>query len=457
MTLSNIKTGVNMTAVTNEVGLYRFEQVDPGLYSLRVESPGFSRFKQENFDIRASADVTVNAALNAGAVQETVTVEGLDVEIPFNTTNAALTIDTKMTTELPRFDRNPFKLTLLQPSAVETRRGEMNPYNTYAPNSVELGGGTNLKNDLVVDGSTINIGYKAAWVPNADSVQEATVQKNAVDASVGHSAGGTISIATKSGTNELHGSVYWLQRNPAAERGYRSHRRNFRGGPQQHFRRIRWEPHYPATSCSTSSVLRMQRPRTPAINLKTMPTALERTGDFSQSLNANGALRVIYDPYTTISIRPQEPRHARRSAGTKFRPTASIPLGAQWMGQHAGPQPHAGQHHRVEQFRSPGHDRHELLGHVGPRGLVSHLEVAVLCPAQLVSDERTLAISSSAGQPALRRRRQPPRRVHHRRRSDLHHQRQHHPRFAWRLPRLHRRVLFARGIRAQPDCQILAE
>ena len=69
-------------------------------------------------------------------------------------------------------DRNPFKLTLLMPAATETRRGEMNPYNSYSANSVELGGNTNLKNNLLVDGSPIGIGYKVAWVPNADAVQE---------------------------------------------------------------------------------------------------------------------------------------------------------------------------------------------------------------------------------------------------------------------------------------------
>src|SRR5205807_5921632 len=141
------------------------------------------------FDIQAQADVTVNASLKLGGVTESVTVGGSIVELQFNTSNHALTIDTKMANEIPRFDRNPFKLTLLMPSAVETRRNEMNPYNSWSANSVELGGGTNLKNNLMVDGSPIGIGYKVAWVPNPDSVQEANVDKNSVDASSGHSAG----------------------------------------------------------------------------------------------------------------------------------------------------------------------------------------------------------------------------------------------------------------------------
>jgi hypothetical protein len=215
VSLVNVKTGVRTGRLTNEAGLYRFDYVDPGTYTITIELAGFSRFTQENFEIQAQGDITVDAVLNPGAVQETVNVTGSPVEVKFNTTNVALTVDTKLADELPRFDRNPFKLSLLLPNAVETRRNEMNPYNSWAPNSMELGGATDKKNDLMVDGSPVGIGYKTAWVPNTDAVQEANIQQNAVDAESGHSAGGTISMTTKAGTNDLHGSVFWLGRNPA--------------------------------------------------------------------------------------------------------------------------------------------------------------------------------------------------------------------------------------------------
>ena len=185
------------------------------------------------------------------------------------------------------------------PSAVETRRGEMAPYNSYSANSVELGGGTNLKNNLMVDGSPIGIGYKVAWVPNPDAVQEANVDKNSVDASSGHSAGGAISMATKAGTNELHGSLFWLGRNPAFNAvtdrttGIKSAARNNIYGAavgnriikNRLFNFVSWEA---------------QKTRSPAINLKSVPTSIEKGGDFSQSLNSNGGLLTVYDPYTTV-------------------------------------------------------------------------------------------------------------------------------------------------------------
>src|SRR4051794_1729856 len=94
--------------------------------------------------------------------------------------------------DTPRLDRNPFKLTLLEPAAINTR-GEMQPFNSWAANSVDLGGGTNLKNDLLLDGAPIGIGHKNAYPPNQDAVQETIVSQNSVAADAGHSAGGIIS------------------------------------------------------------------------------------------------------------------------------------------------------------------------------------------------------------------------------------------------------------------------
>src|SRR5207302_1654198 len=81
--------------------------------------------------------------------------------------NVGLTVDTRLAAELPRLDRNPFKLDLLNPAVQDTRRNEMMPYHSWAANSTELGGGTDKKNDLQVDGSPIGPCYKASYVPNS--------------------------------------------------------------------------------------------------------------------------------------------------------------------------------------------------------------------------------------------------------------------------------------------------
>ena len=189
VTLTNTKTGVASAKPSDSSGLYVFDFVDPGSYSIAVDAPGFGKFTQENVVVQSGGDVTVNASLNPGTLQQSVTVEATPPAVDFNSSNQELTIDTKMANDTPRLDRNPFKVTLLEPAAVNTR-GEMQPYNSWAPNSVDLGGGTNLKNQLLVDGSPIGMGHKAGYPPNQDAVQEEIVSQNSVDAESGHSAGG---------------------------------------------------------------------------------------------------------------------------------------------------------------------------------------------------------------------------------------------------------------------------
>jgi len=215
VTLINIATNVTTVRETSKTGLYVFDNVDPGTYSVSVEMAGFSKFLQENILLQANGDVTVNAFLKPGSVQTTVTVTETPPSVDFDSANKDSTLDTKMSEEEPRLDRNSFKLGLVEPAPVNTR-GENQPFNSWGPNSVDLGGGTNLQNDLEVDGSPIGLGHKATVVPNTDDVQEVVVSTNSVDAESGHSAGGAISVTTKSGTNQFHGSAFYLGRFPWA-------------------------------------------------------------------------------------------------------------------------------------------------------------------------------------------------------------------------------------------------
>ena len=297
VTLRNVNTGVSTVRQTSDTGLFVFDLVDPGTYTITVESPGFNKFIQENIVVQTRGDVTVNAILTPGRVQESVTVNETPSAVEFNSANKDLTIDQKMATEIPRFDRNPFKLTLIDPSAVNTR-GEMQPYHSWSANSVDLGGSTNLKNDLEVDGMPIGMGQKNTTPPNTDDVQEVLVSQNSVDAESGHSAGGALLVTTKSGTNQFHGSAFYLGRYPwlsaEADRtrfSQNSQRQNMFGGTFGNpivknklfnfFSLEYWKVGYPNSY------------------VRTVPTALEQQGDFSQSLNINGGVRTIFDPYTT--------------------------------------------------------------------------------------------------------------------------------------------------------------
>jgi len=298
VTLLNVNTGVRVIHQTSETGLYLFDLVDPGTYTVTVEATGFGRFIQESIVVQTRGDVTANCILKPGAVQESITINEAPAAVEFNSASRDFTIDSKMAEEIPRFDRNPFKMTLIAPSAVNTR-GEMMPYHSWSANSVDLGGGTNLKNDLEVDGMPIGMGQKNTTPPNTDAVQEVIVSTNSTDAESGHSAGGLISMTTKAGTNGFHGDVFYLGRYPwlsaEADRttfSNNSQRQNMFGGTFGNpikknklfnfFSIEDWKVGYPNSY------------------LRTVPTALETQGDFSQSLNINGGVRTIYDPWTSV-------------------------------------------------------------------------------------------------------------------------------------------------------------
>ncbi len=298
VTLSNVNTGVKVVHQTSDTGLYLFDLVDPGTYTVTIETPGFNRFVQENIVVQTRGDVTVNATLKPGAVQESITVDETPAAVEFNSANKDLTIDSKMAEEVPRIDRNPFKLTLIAPSAVNTR-GEMQPYHSWAANSVDLGGDTNLKNDLEVDGMPIGMGQKNSTPPNTDAVQEVIVSTNSVDAESGHSAGGGITITTKSGTNDFHGTGFYVGRYPwlsaQADRtrfSNNAQRQNMFGGTFGNpikknklfnfFSIEDWKVGYPNSY------------------VRTVPTALQAQGDFSQTLNISGGQSTIFDPWTSV-------------------------------------------------------------------------------------------------------------------------------------------------------------
>ncbi|MPY87494.1 MAG: carboxypeptidase regulatory-like domain-containing protein [Luteitalea sp.] len=297
VSLLNVSTGVSTVRQTNDTGRYLFDYVEPGFYVLTAELDGFAPFTVENIRVQSRGDVTVDAVLNPGGIEESVTVTETPAAVQFNTTSVSLSVDTKLANELPRFDRNPFKLSLLDPAAVNTRT-EMNPYHSWAANSVDLGGGTSLKNDLRVDGSPIGVGHKATYTPPPDAVQEVTILQNSVDAESGHSGGGVVSITMKSGTNEWQGSAFFAGRYPELNAitnrttgDDTKARTAIVGGVVGHPIVRNRVFHFASYE--------QWRPHDPLSIVRTMPTARERAGDFSQSYNPDGSLRVIYDPSST--------------------------------------------------------------------------------------------------------------------------------------------------------------
>ena len=321
VTLINTGTGIRFTQITNSAGAYLFDLVVPGTYTISVELPGFRTFVQKNVLVQTRGDVTVNARLEVGNTSETVTVEASPVSVQFNTSTMGLTLDTKMTNTLPIIHRNPFLLAALNPAVVVRSTTEQNPFHHWAASQLDVGGSTSTKNDIVLDGAPSMVTQKSSYTPPMDAVQQVNLQQNAVDAEFGHSAGGVLSVEMKSGTNEFHGTAYYLGRNPVlnAMADRTTQRLNL---TRQHT----WGGTLgsPIKKDKLFNFFSYEAWRTinPLSVIDTLPTAEQRNGDFSQALNTQGALRTIYDPWTTRSM--AIPSLASPLAAMSFRPTGSI-------------------------------------------------------------------------------------------------------------------------------------
>ncbi|MBM3754984.1 MAG: carboxypeptidase regulatory-like domain-containing protein [Acidobacteria bacterium] len=286
VSLRNQNTGIEMQRSSGPVGSYLFDFVEPGTYTITAESAGFAKTSQQNVTVQTRADVTINLALSPGQLAESITVTDAAPQLQFNSSTRELTIDRKMLSELPVKQRNPFSLALLDPAVVNRYGSERNPFFMWSSSSIDVGGSTNRKNDLLLDGAPLQLNQKGSYAPPMDAVQEFSVQQNSVDAEFGHSAGGVLSLSIKSGTNSVKGSAYYFGRNPAFNAVTNSYTRprvpnlirNHIGGGSI-------GAPIKKNKIFNFASYELWRTREPRNTVRTMPTDLERNGDFSRSLN----------------------------------------------------------------------------------------------------------------------------------------------------------------------------
>ena len=290
--------------------------------------------------VQTRADVTVNFNFGRGHSGNDQCFSSTTVSLQFNSRTRELTVDRKMLMELPVKARNPFTLALLDPAVVNRYFAERNPFFMWSSSTIDVGGNTSQKNDLLIDGAPTQIGPKGSYSPPMDAVQEFSVQQNSVDAEFGHSAGGTLSVSTKSGTNEIHGTAYYFGRNPKFNALVNPTNRtpNFvrnhiwggtAGGPIK------------KNKLFTFFTYEGWRTKEPRDAVRTMPTDLERTGDFSKSLNRAGGLRAIYDPTTTVlnvatNTATRDPFPGNIIPASRIDPTAKRIMQDFWGPNNAG-------------------------------------------------------------------------------------------------------------------------
>jgi hypothetical protein len=218
VTLSHPQTGTTRNTVTNTEGLYQFLGVAPGTYELTVELTGFNTARVEDVELRVDSALRQNVTLAVGDLTETLTVEA---ESPLiNTSDAAMgnTFDERAITELPVEARSVVELLSLQPGAVYVPSNqEITDDGNVDPRFGAVSGARSDQQTVTLDGVDVNdpelqTAYNSAVRVTQEALQEFRVSTSNYGAVYGRSSGPQVSLVTKSGTNEFHGSAYFYRR-----------------------------------------------------------------------------------------------------------------------------------------------------------------------------------------------------------------------------------------------------
>jgi Carboxypeptidase regulatory-like domain/TonB dependent receptor len=209
ITVTSNSTGLSKKVTSDSRGRFELPFINPGTYTVSVQAAGFRIEKRENVVVQISETLPLAFTLAIGKINETVEVSTNAGTVDTESSSLDTVIQGRSIADLPLNGRNPFSLAELVPS-VSTIGDASTPH---------IGGSRNANNELQIDGMTNilpenNVGNnETAYQPIVDSVQEFSVQTSVLPAEYGRFSGGTISLVTKAGGQQYHGSVFEFARN----------------------------------------------------------------------------------------------------------------------------------------------------------------------------------------------------------------------------------------------------
>ena len=217
VTVASQLTGLSRTTTTNNIGDYVVPLLPVGLYTIVAEKSGFRAVRRSEVQLNVNQTVRIDLEMSVGQVTETVEVQANAAAIETETSSIGAVVSQKQVTQLPLNGRNFLQLLFLGNGAVETT-GEQGTMRQGAGNAISINGARPTSNNYLLDGTSNTdtaLGTPAA-ILSVDAIQEFKEQTATYSAEYGFSAN-QINIVSKSGTNDIHGSVFWFLRNDALD------------------------------------------------------------------------------------------------------------------------------------------------------------------------------------------------------------------------------------------------
>ncbi|MFN7542752.1 MAG: carboxypeptidase regulatory-like domain-containing protein [Acidobacteriota bacterium] len=209
VTATNESTGLRYTQETTAAGQYAFASIPVGSYTLSIDAKGFKKFQLTRIVLQINTPATVNANLEVGAASETIQVEANSETIQTNNATIGNVVERKAIETLPLNGRNPLNLLMYEPGVVQ-RSGNATNVNGARSGAVNVTIDGIEANESTNPNPTNNI-----FRLNPDNVQEFKVTTSNPSAEEGRNSGANVSVATRSGTNQFHGTVFEFFRNTA--------------------------------------------------------------------------------------------------------------------------------------------------------------------------------------------------------------------------------------------------
>lgn len=306
----NVASRVAVTTTTNETGNYVTPFLPPGAYELTVEAGGFKKFLRQNIVLQLQDRARIDAQLEIGEMTQSVTVSDAVSTLETETASRGATLSNEMLSNIPTQGRNPFQIAWAAPGVFKSGGWRyLRSFDIAGTTGFSANGGRASENEVLLDGiSNVRSSRTVIHVPTMDSIQEFKILLNTYDAQYGRTGGGIVTMVTKGGTNELHGTAFEYFQNDKLNANQFELNAAGRKRPPNNINAYGFQvsgPVYlPKLYDGRNRLFWMlayegmkQRSADPAV--ATVPEMAWRSGDFSTLYNASGAQVLVYDPLTT--------------------------------------------------------------------------------------------------------------------------------------------------------------
>ena len=306
--LTDEATGQIRATISAADGTYVFNAIRPATYTLHIQAPGFAATDRTHIVLATQDFLTLDVPLAIGAETSVVQVSADAPLVDPSTASVSTDLSQRQLEDIPILGRNPYLTAKVSGVFVNTGNQQFVRFaDQNGTSQTSVAGGPVAANLYLVDGVPItDTNNRPIVIPTIESIQDVKVQANTYDAQVGRTGGGVFNTLLRSGANTFHGSILgetrqtaWLANDFFANR---------EGIPRPDSPYYNWGAslggfvpigHGDRSYFFIASEGYIQT--SPYTETFAVPTALERVGDFSQSLNTDGTLNTIYDPTKTFT------------------------------------------------------------------------------------------------------------------------------------------------------------